>query len=65
MDARASHNILFHACKFFDNCDSEFFMANADEKSLIDEFDDKIFIPNYDPELYDNVDMICYLNNTD
>ena len=64
MTARPSHRIVLHACKLLDNCNSEFFMANANEKTLIDAFDDKIFNSYYDSELCDNISILEYFNST-
>lgn len=63
INAWTSHKIVLHACKLLDNCNSEFFMANTNEKTLIDSFDDKIFNSYYESVLYNEISIFEYFNN--
>ena len=63
MNAWTSHKIVLYACKLLNNCNTEFFMANVNEKNLIDSFDNKIFNSYTDSVLYNNISLLEYFNN--
>lgn len=63
ISVRNANNIVQHACKLLDNYNSEFFIANENEKNVIDKFDDNIFNSYYNSETYDNISISEYFNS--